>query len=81
MTKRGLYVLACPFCGQLPETLGSGEQQRGLMIHCITPGCVNPSVSYYDHATAARAWNRRIDGAGMLVDRGPGEEAPAAKEG
>lgn len=39
-------ILPCPFCGKQPETLGSGEGHRGLMIHCITDGCVNPHVSY-----------------------------------
>lgn len=39
--------------------MGSGERQRGLMIECITRGCVNPHVSYYDHASAIAAWNRR----------------------
>lgn len=52
-------ILPCPFCGKLPETLGSGDGQRGLMIQCITPHCVNPHVSYYDHATAIAVWNRR----------------------
>lgn len=52
-------LLACPFCGAAPETQGSGEGQKGLMIDCITPGCVNPHVSYYDHPTAIRAWNTR----------------------
>jgi hypothetical protein len=52
-------ILPCPFCGQEPMTSGSGEGQRGLMIECITSGCVNPHVSYYVHAAAIRAWNRR----------------------
>lgn len=52
-------ILPCPFCGQWPETMGSGERQRGLMIHCITQGCVNPHVSYYEHDAARAAWNRR----------------------
>lgn len=52
-------LLPCPFCGRPPETQGSGESQRGLMIDCATPGCVNPHVSYYDHETARRVWNTR----------------------
>jgi hypothetical protein len=40
-------------------TSGSGEGQRGLMIECVTGGCVNPHVSYYEHAIALRIWNRR----------------------
>jgi hypothetical protein len=52
-------ILVCPFCGNHPEVIGSGERQRGLMIHCITDGCVNPSVSYYEHDAARRVWNRR----------------------
>jgi hypothetical protein len=52
-------VLECPFCGKAPEVYGSGEGQRGLMIHCITDGCVNPHVSYYDHKSARAVWNRR----------------------
>lgn len=52
-------IKSCPFCGREPFIEGSGEGQRGLMIHCLTDGCVNPHVSYYDHASAVRAWNRR----------------------
>lgn len=29
------------------------------MIHCVTVNCANPSVSYYSHASALAAWNRR----------------------
>lgn len=50
---------ACPFCGTAPQTIGAGEGQRGLMIECMTHGCVGPHVSYYDHAGAIAAWNRR----------------------
>jgi hypothetical protein len=56
-------ILACPFCGKPPETMGSGESQCGLMIECITPGCVNPHISYYDHKTAVHIWNMRLKGA------------------
>jgi hypothetical protein len=49
----------CPFCDKPPETMPSGENGRGLMIQCITPGCVNPHTSYYDHDSAIRAWNTR----------------------
>ena len=52
-------ILACPFCGRDPQTFGSGEGRRGLMIECVTEDCVNPHVSYYDRKTAVRAWNRR----------------------
>ena len=52
-------IRVCPFCGQYPEYFGSGENQRGLMIECQTPGCVNPHVSYYNHAVAVSVWNRR----------------------
>jgi hypothetical protein len=52
-------VLPCPFCGEEPAQMGSGEHQRGLMIHCITDGCVNPHTSYYNHGTARAVWNRR----------------------
>lgn len=53
-------LLACPFCGNAPEAFGSGEGRRGLMIECVTQGCVNPHTSYYDRPTAAATWNRRI---------------------
>lgn len=52
-------VLTCPFCGKPPEVMTSGEQDRGLMIHCITENCANPSVSYYDHEKALAVWNQR----------------------
>ncbi len=59
-------ILNCPFCGKPPEVMGSGENQRGLMIHCITQGCVNPHTSYYDHDAARAVWNRR-DGANWAM--------------
>ena len=49
----------CPFCGKPPETNPSGENGSGLIIECITPGCVNPHTSYYHHASAIAVWNRR----------------------
>lgn len=52
-------VTNCPFCGKKPEIMTSGEQSRGLMIHCITENCPNPSVSYYDHETCLAVWNQR----------------------
>jgi hypothetical protein len=52
-------ILPCPFCGCEPNTTPSGENGRGLMIECITGGCVNPHVSYYQHVVAIRVWNRR----------------------
>lgn len=60
MTVKNMTMpLPCPFCGQPPDVMGSGEGQRGLMIQCITDGCVNPHVSYYDHNTAIAKWNER----------------------
>lgn len=52
-------VLPCPFCGQPPVILGSGEDSRGLMIHCISDDCPSPSTSYYEHESTLRVWNRR----------------------
>lgn len=52
-------IKPCPFCGKPPETMPSGEGERGLMIECITQGCVNPHTSYYDHASAIATWNAR----------------------
>ncbi len=52
-------ILPCPFCGREPYVDGSGEGQRGLMIHCVGPNCANPSVSYYDHDAALAVWNQR----------------------
>lgn len=52
-------VMPCPFCGTKPEVMGSGENSRGLMIHCIAENCPNPSTSYYDHETALAVWNQR----------------------
>lgn len=56
-------ILPCPFCGKAPTVWGSGESERGLMIHCISEdadGCPNPSVSYYEHEKALAVWNRRV---------------------
>lgn len=52
-------VKSCPFCGQPPEVMTSGERSTGLMIQCITENCANPSVSYYEHELALAVWNRR----------------------
>ena len=52
-------ILACPFCGAAPQTFGSGEGRKGLMIECIEPGCVNPHTSYYPREAAVAAWNKR----------------------
>lgn len=54
-----MKILPCPFCGRDPYIDGSGEGQRGLMIHCVTPNCANPSVSYYEHDAARAVWNMR----------------------
>lgn len=59
MSNVELKLLDCPFCGKQPITFGSGENQKGLMIECATPNCINPHVSYYDHKSAIHAWNRR----------------------
>ena len=55
----GIVLRLCPFCGRAPATSKCGEDGKGLMIECVTDGCVKPHVSYYDHQSAARAWNRR----------------------
>lgn len=52
-------VMPCPFCGIKPKVMTSGERSRGLMIHCVTENCPNPSTSYYDHETALAVWNQR----------------------
>jgi hypothetical protein len=61
-------LLACPFCGHPPMAFGSGEQRRGLMIECVTEGCVSPHLSYYDRKTAALRWNHRAKGKILLID-------------
>ncbi len=48
----------CPFCGQAPTSFPSGDG-AGVMVQCITPGCVNPHVSYYGDGVAFEKWNRR----------------------
>lgn len=68
LAKIAPSILPCPFCGMAPTLLGSGERQRGLMIHCVTENCVNPSVSYYNHATAKAVWNRRRGADGVSED-------------
>lgn len=52
-------ILPRPFCGKQPATQESGESGRGLMIDCITEGCVNPHTSYHNHEYAIRVWNTR----------------------
>jgi hypothetical protein len=50
-------ILPCPFCGEAPDTLGAG--QFCLVIECLTPDCVRPLESCYDHADTIIAWNGR----------------------
>ena len=52
-------VKPCPFCGNAPTIMSSGEQGSGLMIHCVADQCANPSVSYYKHEMTLGVWNRR----------------------
>ncbi|MCL6710471.1 Lar family restriction alleviation protein [Pseudomonas sp. R2.Fl] len=52
-------IKPCPFCNKPPITTPSGEGGKGLMIECLTEGCVNPHVSYYNHDVARTAWNTR----------------------
>jgi hypothetical protein len=52
-------IKPCPFCGQHPEVWGSGYGEEGLMIHCISDDCANPSLSYYSHEKALAVWNTR----------------------
>lgn len=52
-------VRPCPFCGNKPAVMTSGERGRGLMIHCISENCPNPSTSYYNHEVALAVWNQR----------------------
>lgn len=58
-TRHAGRILPCPFCGEPPVVWGSGENNRGLMLHCISDDCPNPSVSYYDHEAALAVWNQR----------------------
>lgn len=52
-------ILPCPFCGKPPITMPSGEAGRGLMIECVTSGCVGPHTSWVPPQSAIAAWNRR----------------------
>lgn len=52
---------SCPFCGSKPITTESGEGGKGLMIECMGDNCPHPHVSYYDHASAIKVWNRRAN--------------------
>ena len=52
-------LLPCPFCGQIPESFPSGIRDDGLMIQCMTGGCLGPHCSYIPPSAAIAAWNRR----------------------
>jgi len=56
---RGVAIKICPFCCKPPEKFNVGENGKALMIECVTEGCVNPSVSYYDREFAVKLWNWR----------------------
>ena len=55
-----MMILPCPFCGCEPFT-GGMKGWRGLLIHCVTEGCVNPAVNSDERDVAIAAWNRRDD--------------------
>lgn len=58
-TKYRPKVKPCPFCGVPPTIFSSGEGGKGLMIHCVSENCPNPSTSYYEHEATLRVWNQR----------------------
>lgn len=67
----------CPFCNKPPITTPSGEGGKGLMIECLTEGCVNTHVSYYNHDVARTAWNTRPrEGAGTVDQSIPMDPGP-----
>jgi hypothetical protein len=68
----------CPFCNKPPITTPSGEGGKGLMIECLTEGCVNPHVSYYNHDVARTAWNTRPREDAGVVDEAMVERAAVA---
>jgi hypothetical protein len=74
-----MELKCCPFCGKQPVTFGSGDGQRGLMIECMTDGCVNPHVSYYDHAVAQKVWNTRATASLQGEDAVERVELPLAR--
>lgn len=49
----------CPFCNEPPVSFSVGYRDHGLMIECVTKGCVNPHVSYQNPKIAIAAWNHR----------------------
>jgi hypothetical protein len=52
-------LLPCPFCCQPPVSFPSGISDQGLMIQCVTPGCVNPHTSWIPPQVAIEKWNTR----------------------
>lgn len=52
-------LLPCPFCGNQPEIMNIGDARKGLMLECITDGCVKPHVSCHRHDRAIKKWNTR----------------------
>lgn len=52
----------CPFCGNPPEVSASGDG-TGIMIECMTEGCVNPHTSWYGKGIAHKHWNTRYESA------------------
>ena len=59
MTEPKMELMPCPFCGAIPIAFPSGMRDEGLMIQCMTDGCLGPHCSYIPPTEAIAAWNRR----------------------
>lgn len=56
-TSEKPYLLACPFCQQMPTMRRFG---KGVRIECKADGCLAKAfVIGEDEATAVSRWNRR----------------------
>lgn len=67
---KGVRLKVCPFCCEPPMRMDVGEGNKALMIECVTEGCVNPHISYYDREFAVKLWNWRKP----FPKRQPGEK-------
>lgn len=58
--KREYLVLACPFCGCLPQVESWHNARNGVLVSCVSDECwASPSVAHRGYRQTVDLWNGR----------------------